>query len=240
MPSRPPVIRSGSVSQDWRLPLSVEKSWVYVQTLNRLETSYSMFSVNLDEALGLRRSGQVSKANQVLCVSPALCKKFSVLLLGLLRAMLSHARHFGIAPNMAPLNPENFQNAKSQRVARFNGILNKVLLTRKSQFLQKASTLIELVEDLGDNYVGAAGEAGDERSYHPDASWEALDPVHYDLNTSLREAVVLLKSFLHALPVSQLPDFQSALDKSQLRPPSRVALVAEHLAHRRMAPIKGQ
>jgi hypothetical protein len=240
VPSRPPLTHSGSVSQDWRMPLSVEKSGIYIQTLNRLETSYSMFSVNLDEALGLRRSGQVLKANQVLCISPSLCQKFSALLVGLLRAMLTHSRHFGISPNMAPLNPENFQNAKCQRVARLNGILNKVLLTRKSQFLQKASALIDLVEDLGDNYVGAAGEAGDEHSYHPDESWEALDPVHYDLNTSLREAVVLLKSFLHAIPVSQLLDFQSALDKSQMRSPSRVSLVAGHLAHRRMAPIKGQ
>lgn len=240
MPSRPPAIRAGSVSHDWCSPLSLEKSGVYLQTLNRLETSYSMFSINLDEALGLRRCGQIAKANQVLIVSPALCQKFSVLLLGLLRAMRAHARHFGIAPNLAPLNPDNFQKAKSQRAARLNGLLNRVLLTRKSQFLQKISTLIDLVEDLGDNYVGSAGEAGDGHSYHPDECWEVLDPVHYDLNTSLRETVVLLKSFLHALPVSQLLEFQSALDNGQFRSPSRIPLVAGHLAHRRMTPIKGQ
>ena len=240
MPSRPPAIRAGSVSQDWGMPLPIEKSGVYVQTLKRLETSYSMFSVNLDEALGLRRCGQVSKANQVLFVSPALCQKFSAALLTLLRAMLSHARHFGIAPNLAPLNPNYFQNAKSQRAARLNGLLNRVLLTRKSQFLHKASTLIDLVEDLGENYVGASSEACDEHSYHPDQCWEVLDSVHYDLNTTLRETVVLLKSFLHALPASQLLEFQSALESSPLRSPSRVPLVAGHLGHRRMSPIKGQ
>ena len=240
MPSHPPAIRSGSVSQDWCMPLSVEKSSVYGQTLKRLETSYSMFSVNLDEALGLRRCGQVSKANQVLFISPTLCRQFSAALLALLRTMLSHARHFGIAPNLAPLNPNYFQNAKSQRAARFNGLLNRVLLTRKSQFLHKASTLIDLAEDLAENYVGAASEAGDERSYHPDQCWKVLDPVHYDLNTSLRETVVLLKSFLLALPASQLLEFQSTLDSNPLPSPSRLPLVARHLAHRRMSPIKGQ
>jgi hypothetical protein len=45
--------------------------------MEQLEHSYSLFSVNLDEALGTRRSGRLSKAYQLLHVSPDLCHRLT-------------------------------------------------------------------------------------------------------------------------------------------------------------------
>jgi len=73
--------------------------------LHRLETSYAILSVNLDEALGLRSYGRIAKAQQVLSVSSALCQRLSAPLISLLRAMLVHARHSNTAPNLASLDP---------------------------------------------------------------------------------------------------------------------------------------
>jgi hypothetical protein len=55
--------------------------------------------------------------------------------------------------------------------------------------------------------TAAISKAG---SIHPAESWKALDCIHYDFNTCLRENEVLLKSFLRALPIQNLGAF--ALD----------------------------
>jgi len=236
-------IRGGSVSQDWRKPLSSEKSRAYVDCLRALEISYAMFSVNLDEAFGMRRRGRMSMANEVLSVAPALCRRLATPLHSLLCAMLEHAKHFGTMPNILPLDPENFQNAKSQRAARFSDLFSKILLTRRSQFLHKMTVLCELVNDLSGSFEEKVTELCGEDSLNPEREWEKLDAVHYDLNTCLRQTVVLFKSFLHALPEAQLSQFETDLAARTL------AITAEgqprtvrerHLAHRRMAFLKGQ
>ncbi len=231
-----------SVSLDWRTPLSSEKDRAYFSALHGLETSYGMFSVSLDEAFGMRRGGRLLKAYQLLAVAPALCEKLVSPLLSLLRAMTQHARHFGTSPNLAAMDPENFHNSKSQRVARFNSIFSHVLLTRRSQFLYKLSTLSDLIEDLRINFCDTVEELGDGSFCKPARHWESLDASHYDLNTCLRESEVLLKCFLLALPEKQLAEFQvTLLQAGQAVPsPSRVPSHSRNLAHRRLAPLKGQ
>jgi hypothetical protein len=154
--------------------------------------------------------------------------------------MLAHARHFGIIPNLAPLNPENFQSPRSLRLARFNELFSKVLLTKKSQFVNKMSTLEDLVEDLEEGFAARATELLEEESLEPERDWELLDAAHYDLNTCLRETAVLYKSFLHALPNEQLAEFQTTLESrcDAIREPAGAR--ARNLAHRRMAFLKGQ
>jgi hypothetical protein len=63
----------------------------------------------------------------------------------------------------------------------------------------------EVASDLG---TGASGE--------PSADWRAIDDAHFDLNTCLREAIVLLKSFLVVLPNDQLGLFQKSIDAQLL------------------------
>jgi len=237
--TRPAESEPGSVRHDWRTPLSNEKSIAYQQILERLETSYAMFSVSLDEALGMRRK-KASVAIRLLSVAPTLCERLSGVLAAHLRAMLGHAKHFGVTPNLALLDPKNFQSVKSQRVARFNSLFGKILLTRKSQFVAKIDILAELTEELASSFQEAANRLIEENATDGERDWESLDAVHYDLNTCLRETVVVLKSFLHALPERQLSQFQERVREqmSQTKPPSTVRDV--HLAHRRMTPLKGQ
>jgi hypothetical protein len=132
------ALSGGSVSKDWRSPLSAQKSRTYLDTLRGLETAYAVFSVNLDEAFGLRRNGRFEKGHQALSVTPALCKRLADPLMLLLRSMLAHARHFRVVPNLSPLDPENFQQAKSRRAASLNGICSRIFLSRQSQDLHPA------------------------------------------------------------------------------------------------------
>lgn len=229
----------GSVSLDWRKPLSEEKSETFLHVMEQLEASYSMFSVNLDEALGMRRAGCLLKAYQLLHVSPELCHRLARPLLNLLCAMLKHAKRFGTAPNLAPLDSENFHSARGRRAALINVLMSRVV-TRRSQFLRKINALAELIADLDRSFEAGVELLGNAGSIRPGRDWARLDAVHYDLNTCLREAAVLLKSFLHALPLSQLPAFADGLRKCSFSSPSLLPARPRYLAHRRMAFLKGQ
>jgi hypothetical protein len=229
-----------SVIQDWSSPLSTAHDESFLRIVHQLETAYWMWSVNLDEALGLRRTGRGSKASLVLGISPALCDRLSYPLLGSLRAMLFHTLHFGTSPNLAPLAAYNFQLVSSQRAARFNSLFSKLLLTHKSQFQYKLSVLVELVADLSSSYVQASEELNEGISIEEDQDWEALQASHYDLNTCLQETIVLLKSFLLALPDTQLKEFNLSLQQQMASSPGLSASLSRNLAHRRVTVIKGQ
>ena len=237
---RPCPVRTGSVSQDWRTPLPPEKSVTYLHTLRQLETSYAMFSINLDEAIGLRRAAHLPKAYQILSLTPVLCNMLSAPLIVVLRAMHTHAKHFRLTPNLSPLDPDNFQHSKSRRAASLNSICSRLFLTQRSQFLHKISTLLELVEDLDKAFTSSVAELNDPSCYLPEREWDLLDATHYDLNTCLRESIVLLKCFLHTLPDEQLLEFRAALLPHSERSTAGVLLPKRHLAHRRMALLKGQ
>jgi hypothetical protein len=237
--TRPAEEEPGSVRNDWRKPLSTEKTLAYQQILERLETAYAMFSVSLDEALGMSRR-KLPVAVRLLTVTPTLCERLSGVLVVHLRAMLGHARHFGVTPNLAPLDPTNFQSVKSQRVARFNSLFGKILLMRKSQFVTKIDVLAELTEELSAAFREVASRLIEETDSEGERNWELLDAVHYDLNTCLRETVVVLKSFLHALPERQLSQFQERVREQMAETKPARAVRDVHLAHRRMTPLKGQ
>jgi len=69
-----------------------------------------------------------------------------------------------------------------------------------------------------------------------DVRWDTLERAHFDLNTCLREAIILLKSFLVVLPDDQLSSFESALELPKQHPdPVRVTF-----RHRRFAALPGK
>jgi hypothetical protein len=235
---RPPSARGMTVKDDWRAWLPEAKDQVFRSYVRQLEISYNMFSVSLDEALELRQGGRFDKANLAVCVTPDLCNRFAHPLVALLWALGEHAKHHGTVPNAAPLDPANFQGARVQRAARVSGLLCRVLLSERSQFLYKISTLGEMVGELNQDFCAAASEIADGVPFDSDAQWLAVDAAHYDLNTCLREAIVLLKSFLMALPNDELETFQATVRTQMgVSQPKKLTLSQRLVRHRRMSPI---
>ena len=215
-------VRSSTVQQDWRAWLPLHKAEVYAGYTQRLNSVYYMFSVALNEALELRRAGKLGKSCQAVYLTPALCKRLADPLAGLLAALAQHAKNYRTTPCAAPLSPSNFQGVRSQRTARLNELLSRVLLSQRSQFLHKIAALQEMVSRLTEDFRLAAEELGLGMSLVPDADWRIVDITHYDLNTCLREAQILLKSFLLSLPDDQLGAFQKTADGRMRAPePSR-------------------
>ena len=210
-PSNPLSGRRGTVQDDWRARLPEEKLKVFTAYVRRLDCAYGMLSVSLNEALALRREGRLMMCCQAVNVTPSLCARLTEPLASLIRVLSEHAKHYGTVPNAAPLDPQNFQTVKGQRSARMSGLLSRVLLSQRTQFLHKLGTLLEMVENLGKEYCEGAEELGTAFSSDPVLLWKTIDAAHYDLNTCLRETIVMLKSFLRALPEDHLTNFQKSV-----------------------------
>ena len=228
-----------SVQQDWRTWLSPSAAEVFLIVTQHLDTAYNIFSVALNEALELRRLGKLGKSYQAVYITPSLCKRLVRPLVGLLGALAEHARQYRTVPSAAPLNISNFQGARSQRSARLNQLLSRVLLSQRSQFLHKIATLQEMVGSLEQDFRVAAEELGMGMSINPAVDWRIVDIAHYDLNTCLREGEVLLKSFLLSIPEDQLGVFQTAAD-GQMRAPGAPSDSVCVISPKRMAASGGK
>ena len=232
--------RGKSVKDDWRAWLPEAKAQVFDIQLHRLESGYGMLSVTLNEAIELRQLGQPGKSMQAVGITSGLCKLLTQALGGLLRAVSEHSKHYGTIPNAAPFDPGNFHGHRSQRSARMSNLLNRVLLSQRLQFLHKVSTLEEMVEDLGKDSRHAADDLAEGYSLNPKKMWAEVDADHYDLNTCLREAIVAFKSFLMALPESQLGAFQNTVRQQSQVPEAGDPSQQRVIRHRRMAAIAGE
>jgi|KBSMisStandDraft_5_1062788.scaffolds.fasta_scaffold08838_3 hypothetical protein len=204
MDTRVLVRRYDSVQQDWRAFLPENKSSFFHTHARELENAYLMLSISLNEALDLRQHGHGLKACQAAEVAPGLCGLLTRRLGSVLHSMRRQTRHFGIAPNLAPLEASNFRTERGQRAARFSGMVSRVLLSERSQFIHKVSTLEQIVKEIGDWFVDATLQLEPADSAHSAACWRILDSCHFDLNTCLRETLVLFKSFLVVLPDEQV------------------------------------
>ena len=207
MTTRVPSRRYDSVRQDWRAILPYAKGSLFFDHTDKLENAYVMLSVSLNEAISLRQNGDSEKANQEIGVVGELCSRLALRINAVLHAMGQHARHFGIVPNLSLLDATNFQSERGQRAARHSNLMCQLLLSERSQFLNKLNTLEELVDDLSDEFIRIATEVAAGISRMPSRLWEFLEQSQFDLNTCLRETDVLLKSFLLVLPEDQLAGF---------------------------------
>ena len=199
-----------------------------------------MFSVQLNEALELRRNRLLTKSYRAASMTPTLCARLADNLGAILRSLSEHAKHYGTIPNTAPLDPSNFHGTKEQRTARMSDLLSRVLLTQRSQFLHKINTLAEMTGDIGKDFQLAVDNVSNGASMDTSVDWQVMDNAHYDLNTCMREATVMLKSFLLVLPEDQLGAFHKTV-LAQMRATDTSLSSSDPLVRsRRMASVGGQ
>jgi hypothetical protein len=223
------------VQQDWSSWLPKAKAQAYDSCVRQLELFYGMFSISLNEALELRRTGRSGQSCRAVFVIPSLCIRLALPLESLLHTLGEYAKHFGIIPNTAPLDAGNFRGHREKNTARMNDLLSHVLLTQRSQFLHKIDTLEEMVLSIRKDFCEVASDLGNGLSTEPSSDWRTLDDAHFDLNTCLREAIVVLKSFIVVLPDDQLGVFQKSIDATML-----ASHPVDTNPARRMAVIEGE
>jgi hypothetical protein len=200
-----------SVSDDWIATLPRERAHLFESVVQRWESFYAMTSVSLDDAISMRGRGELVGARQYVSVSADLLAQLAAQLVGACRNVSDRGRHLGNVPRVRPLKTDFFRGETARAAASWNDFLHHVLFAERSRFLQKLRILSETLESLIHEYDAAAEEVFAGLSVRPGTSWDALECLHYDFTTCLREAEVLLKSFLRALPAEQLTAFAAEL-----------------------------
>jgi len=208
---RGPVPSRRAVPEDWLAALPRDKSQIFDGVVRQWECSYAMMSVALDDALTLRLRGELVCARQQVQITANLVARFAGSLIAACTSIAEAGRHVSDLPVVEPLKTQFFRGDTAQSAASWNGLLHHVLFGDRLRFFHKLRILSSTVERLDGEFDRAAADLADGVSEQPGVCWAALDSVHYDLNTCLREAEVVLKAFLRALPTEQSAAFSAIM-----------------------------
>jgi hypothetical protein len=217
----PPADRS--VREEWLAGLPEDKERAFQGVVTQLEAGYAMFSIAANEAVALRRSGSLVRAREQVATTASVMHRFAEQLDHLLGALRIQARESAHFPRVVPLNPAFFRWPAVRRIAAWESALDMVLPSRHLRFRRKLRALARLTEHLASEFRHAAREISEGSSVHPESHWEALDSIHYDLNTCLRETIVVLKSFLLGLTPDGMEAFRRRLEGAALSNPGQGA-----------------
>jgi hypothetical protein len=207
---------------DWVATLPREKDDLYQIVVRQWECSYAMMSVALDEAFALRATGVLVCARQQVSIAAGLLSRLSPSLVSLCETLSRRGLRVAKFPVVEPMNPDFFRGNTGQSAASWNGILHHLLFSARSRFFHKLRILSHTVMVLAAEFEEAAGDISKNLATQPADSWLRLDNLHYDFNTCLREAEVVLKSFLRSLPESHLAALASELKAPPATRPVRV------------------
>lgn len=200
-----------SVREDWFAWLPREKDHLFDATRTELECSNLILCVTLDEGLSLCARGETLLAGEQAAVFADLFDRLAIRLLVVIRAIHEHGSHFGVVPNVAPLDPSNFRGTTAQRISVTSSLLSKVLFAARSRFFHKLRALGEIIEDLQGLVHEIVEELSSGLSSFRNRDWRQLEVLAYDLNTCMGETTVVLKSFFCALPTEEVETFRKRL-----------------------------
>lgn len=207
-----------SVIDDWIRALPHEKNQIFRTIVGSWESSLAMVSVALNDALAMRGRGKLVCAQQHVSIATALLRRLSDSLVGFCDSLASRGRHISEVPLVEPLQSGFFRGSAAQAAATWNGILHRVIFGDRQRLMHKLRILSNMIEQLEREFDEAAGSIAESGT---DAkNWMALDHLHYDFTTCLREAEVVFKSFLRALPAEELAAFAGEIEN----PPARARL----------------
>jgi hypothetical protein len=204
----------GSVQDDWLAQLPQHKHDFYESLVREWEDAYAILSVVLDEALTHRSQGELVRARQGAEIAAAVVNRLGEPLLAAYRTLEVRGRRLAAVPAVSPLNPDFFRSEAAQQNATWNQLLHRILFGSRSRYLHKLRALEMTVCATVDHFQETAEELADGVQVHPLESWSALDTLHYDLNTCLRESIVMLKSFLRVLPDAGVDGLRDELNAS--------------------------
>jgi hypothetical protein len=224
------------VKLDWFGDLPDVASQVFQSCMQELESSYLMFSVSLNEAIGLHRGNYLKKSFEVIAVSSSLCRRLTRQLEDILHSVSAHCVEQGTNPSLAPLNITDFIGDRSQLLALKSLVRHGTLVRRAAQFQNKIRTVRIIVTRATHDFCASSDLLAAE-GVLADAPllWTAMDQGHFDLNTCLRESFILLKCFLRVLPADELRTFQDAVRRCKACEPQ---LKAKATAAGRVAALR--
>jgi len=203
--------RPTTVQQDWIAWLPEEKSCLFETTSDELEISYNILSVALDNAFTFCDQGKLVPAREQGSMFSDLFDRLTEQLRGVLRSLDEHGRQFGTQSRVAPLRADLFRSGCAHTVVRTDHWLSLVSLRRPGHFFRKLAVLDNLLIKLQAQMREIATEIGEGATLSLPCRWTHLEVLHHDLNTCFCETMIMMKSFLCAMPSGELLPFRKRL-----------------------------
>lgn len=220
--------QAGTWRRDWFAPLPQEEQRVFEHASAEMEICYSMMSVALDDAIGLRSEGKLVRARAQAGVAADLAERVSERVLKTLNGLAVQRTNVqwekGRRPTVTPIDPDFFQHPDIRRIARRYSFLCRLLGNTRLRLFYKIKVLRATLRQVTSAFLQNARDIADGVCIQPGESWAELNQLHFDLNTCLRESIVLLKMVLWTLPIECLPALQSDLNGTAEEPGSGATL----------------
>jgi hypothetical protein len=207
-----PTGPAAHVLDDWLTDLPQEHGYVFQKCAHDFETAYLMLSTSLDEAFNLRKSGRLGDCYSAAGIIPALSILLAKLIDETLCNIAQRCMRDRLSPNVTPLNPEDFLGHWSRRSAMTQSMQHCLLLKRGLQFRYKIRKLRSINKRLAGDFCQIAETLSSEGILADvQELWTRMSTLHFDINTCMREAIVMLKCFLHVLPENTLREFAESV-----------------------------
>lgn len=187
-----------TVQEDWLARLPEERRAIFEAISREWESAYGMLSVTLNDAMAERAGGRLVQARRQCAMAAQLAARLVESVIAPLDALRRRGRAGGALPVVEGLRPGHFRSERAQQSAAWSYLAHRLPLGRRFRFLRKLAALRNVLERSGAEFAEVAQEIGDGSSVNPEAGWETLELLHDDLNTAMREAIVVLKSYLSA------------------------------------------
>jgi hypothetical protein len=226
--NRDSAIARTSVKEDWCARLPAEKNRIFDSIVREWEEAYTIFSVPLDDAMALRAEGKLTRARQCVDIAAAVVTDLTAPLAASCHTLQNWGRRLAMPPAVSALNPEFYRSDLARQNAQWNQLTHHIMFGSRARFLHKVHILEMSVSALGDEFHREAEELSCGLHIRPDSTWPRLDALHYDVNTCLRETIVVFKSFLLALPPDRLSLFQDDLSATTAAAREAVHLCPSH------------
>ena len=201
-----------SVLQDWLGALPSQQMDTFKTVTHRWNSMYVMGSVALQGALELCPDGDARCAAQQAGIAAELLNRLAHELIQAIAIMEGEARHLAIIPAVEPLEPADFRSSSVHWPISLSKLLHQVTFSERNQFFHKLRTLERTVEVLTAEFLDNIDSFSEHPTFPPGELWAALERLHDDLNTCLRECEVVLKSFLRAVPPEIAPEIAARLE----------------------------
>ncbi len=200
-----------SVDVDWYGTLLPGHLQAFITHSKELESPYLMFSIVLDEAISLRNASLQSDSLNYVVLASSLCVRLMHRLKDMLASLAAHCDGHSLQPSVAAFQPETFLTMTGRFSARTRLLFNLVPCSQQTPFLAKIFDLETIVDNVGCSFCSAAETLTTSigRAFDDEFLWEAIDAGHFDLNTCLRELLVMLKCFFRVQPVEQVEIFEA-------------------------------
>jgi hypothetical protein len=213
-----------TIGEEWEAWLPPTKAEAFAAAKSVLCADSAMLEVALNEGVGLSRRGSPAPCCEFAQICTDLFERLAVRLEAALRTLHRNAQNSGILPNVSPLCSGFFRSEAARSQAKRSRFFSHIL-SSSSQLSLKLDDLVIIVGDLVAEFRPLAGELGLDRAADPEASWDRLELLDYDLKTCLAEMLVVLKSFLHVLPDEETLHFRRQMEAA-VRTSSRLSAIA--------------